>query len=130
MHWSTRYLGTPYQLGDADCASLVCNVRSDVFGGHVPNEAEVNRLQSALGRAGQIQDGVSSFGIKTNNPTEGDVVLMMCRARPSHVGVYCEIDGIPYVLHAMQNAGQVVLHKLSDLPKVHLTIEGFYQWKS
>jgi len=130
MNWSTRYLGTPYQLGDADCAALVCKVRAEVFAGHVPTETDVERLQSALGRSGQIQDGVSAFGIKTEQPTEGDVVLMMCRARPSHVGVYCEIDNVPYVLHAMQNAGQVVLHKLDDLPKVQLAVEGFYQWKA
>lgn len=129
MHWSTRYLGTPYKLGDADCAALVCNVRAEVFAGSVPAETEVERLQSALGRAGQVQNGISAFGIKTDVPTEGDVVLMMCRGRPSHVGVYCEIDGAPYVLHAMQNAGQVVLHKLTDLPRVQLTVEGFYQWK-
>lgn len=130
MHWSTRYLGAPYKLGDADCAALVCKVRAEVFSGHVPTDTDVERLQSALGRAGQVQDGVSAFGSKVGQANEGDVVLMMCRGRPSHVGVYCEIEGVPYVLHAMQNAGQVVLHKLDDLPKVQLTVEGFYQWKS
>lgn len=129
MHWSMNYLGTPYQLGDADCAALVCKVHHEVFGGVIPSATQVERLSSALGRTGQIQDGVAEFGQATTQPIEGDVVLMMCRARPSHVGVYCEIDGVPYVLHAMQNAGQVVLHKLSDLEKVQLKVEGFYRWK-
>lgn len=77
-----------------------------------------------------MTDLVGEYGEKTDSPTEGDAVLMLCRNRPSHIGVYCIVNHEPCVLHAMENAKMVVLHKLRDLPKVFLSIEGFYKWKS
>ncbi len=129
MHWSQRYIGQPYVAGDADCARLLCQVRREVFGMPVPDEAEVERKASRLGRVGQLADGVQTFGQHTTDPVEGDAVLMVCRGRPSHVGVYCVVDKEASVLHAMENAGMVVLHKLRDLSRVLLTVEGFYKWK-
>lgn len=129
MHWSDNYIGEPYVTGDADCARLIAKVRKDVYKLPVPNDVEVERAASRLGRVGQMSDLVDQYGERTDNPSEGDVVLMLCRARPSHVGVYCVVDNEPCVLHAMENAGMVVRHRLRDLPKVFLTVEGFYKWK-
>lgn len=129
MHWSEQYIGDPYVLGDADCARLIARVRREVYELPVPSDVEVDRAASRLGRVGQMGDLVTMYGQRTDNPKEGDVVLMLCRSRPSHVGVYCEIDNEPCVLHAMENAGMVVRHRLRDLPKVFLTVEGFYKWK-
>lgn len=116
-------------LGDADCARLLSDVRGEVFNLPVPSEVEVNRAQSRLGRVGQMTDLVSEYGQKTDSPQEGDAVLMICAGRPSHIGVYCFIGGTEYVLHAMENAGMVVLHKITDLNKFLLKIEGYYKWK-
>lgn len=129
MHWSENYIGDPYVLGDADCARLVASVRKEIYKLPVPSDVEVDRAGSRLGRVGQMGDLVEMYGQRTDNPEEGDVVLMICRARPSHVGVYCIVDNEPCVLHAMENAGMVVRHRLRDLPKVLLTVEGFYKWK-
>ena len=129
MHWSDNYIGEPYVAGDADCARLIARVRQEVYNLPVPNDVEVERAASRLGRAAQMSDLVDMYGQRTDKPEEGDVVLMLCRARPSHVGVYCEVDNEPCVLHAMENAGMVVRHRLRDLPKVLLTVEGFYKWK-
>lgn len=129
MHWSQKYIGQPYVAGEADCARLVCQVRREVFGQPVPDEAEIERKASRLARVVQLTDGVEAFGQRTELPQEGDAVLMVCRARPSHIGVYCQVDGEPAVLHAMENAGMVVLHKLRDLSRVFLAVEGFYKWK-
>ena len=128
-HWCEAYIGLPYSLGDSDCARLVCRVRREVFGGEVPDEAEAERAVSALGRAAQMQDGVVLYAEPTATPQEGDVVLMNCRGRPSHVGAYCLVNGEPHVLHAIENAGQTVLHRLRDLPRFNLQVEGFYRWK-
>ena len=129
MHWSQKYIGQPYVAGEADCARLVCQVRREVFGQPVPDEAEIERKASRLARVVQLTDGVDAFGQHTELPQEGDAVLMVCRTRPSHIGVYCVVDGEPAVLHAMENAGMVVLHKLRDLSRVFLEVEGFYKWK-
>ena len=32
MHWSEKYIGRPYVLGESECARLVCDVRREVFG--------------------------------------------------------------------------------------------------
>lgn len=129
MHWSDNYIGEPYVTGDADCARLIARVRQEIYGLPVPDDVEVDRAASRLGRVGQMSDLVDLYGQRTDDPDEGDVVLMLCRARPSHVGVYCVVDNEPCVLHAMENAGMVVRHRLRDLPKVFLTVEGFYKWK-
>lgn len=128
-HWCESYIGQPYIHGEADCARLVCQVRREVFGQPVPDGAEVERAASRLGRTLQMRDGVSVFGQRVSSPSEGDAVLMICRGRPSHIGVFCVVDGEDCVLHAMENAGMVVLHRLRELGRVLLAVEGFYRWK-
>ena len=128
-HWSEAYIGRPYVLGESDCARLVCDVRREVFGLPVPTDAEPGRAASLAGRFHQMTDGVAEYGERTASPQDGDSVLMLCRGRPSHIGVYCLVAGEPSVLHAMKNAGMVVLHRLRDLPRYNLHVEGFYQWK-
>lgn len=128
-HWSEAYIGREYVLGESDCARLVCDVRREVFGLPVPPDADPDRAASALGRFHQMSDGVAEYGERVESPAEGDAVLMLCRGRPSHIGAYCVVNGEPSVLHAMQNAGMTVLHKLRDLPRYLLEVEGFYRWK-
>ena len=128
-HWTETYIGRPYVLGKADCARLVCDVRREVFGLPVPEDAEPERAASLTGRFRQMGDGVAEYGERTDEPQDGDVVLMCCRGRPSHVGVFGRVDGEPCVLHAMANAGMTVLHRIRDLPRYNLHVEGFYKWK-
>lgn len=127
-HWSARYIGLPYAHGEADCARLVCRVRSEIFGRPAPTPAEEGRAASAYGRAQQITDVLADFAYPVAVAEDGDIVLMYARARPSHVGVYCLVDGEPAVLHAMERPGQVVLTRLRDLPRLMLRVEGFYRW--
>lgn len=129
MHWSTSYIGRPYVLGEADCARLLVDVRNEVFKLPTPIEVDVQRAESRLGRFGQMTDLVDLYGEPTDSPQEGDAVLMICAGRPSHIGVYCLINGSECVLHAMENAGMVVLHKIRDLNKFFLKLEGYYKWK-
>lgn len=128
-HWSEQYIGKPYEINSADCARLLSQVRKEVFNLPVPSDIDIQRSASRLGRVGQMSDLVESYGEKTENPQEGDAVLMICRGRPSHIGVYCIVDGEPCVLHAMENAGMVVLHRIRELNRVFLLVEGYYTWK-
>lgn len=129
MHWSEDFIGKPYSLGDADCAALVTEVRQKVFNGHIPKEVEVYRENTRLKRAEQLETLSKSFTQPTDQPTDGDIVLMLCRGRPSHIGVFCVVDNEPSVLHAMENAKMVVRHRIRDLPKYFLAVEGYYKWK-
>lgn len=128
MHWSENYIGKPYILGDADCAALVCEVREQQFDGTVPEFVLAMRENTRLKRVEQLESLAREAVKPTNNPDEGDVVLMLCRGRPSHVGVFCVVDGEPSVLHAMENAKMVVRHKTRDLEKFGLKVEGYYKW--
>lgn len=128
-HWTERYIGQEYETGTADCARLLARVRHEEFGLPVPSDIEVERAASRLGRVGQMEDLVSEFGVKTESPVDGDAVLMVCRGRPSHIGVFAMVGGEPCVLHAMENAGHVVLHRIRDLSRVLLSVEGYYAWK-
>ena len=128
-HWSDNYIGQPYEINTADCARLLSKVRKIEFNLPVPADIELERANSRLGRVSQIGDLVSEYGVKTESPKEGDAVLMLHRGRPSHIGVYCIVDGEECVLHAMESVKMVVRHKLSDLHKAWLTVEGYYSWK-
>lgn len=128
-HWTERYIGQEYATGTADCARLLARVRHEVFGLPVPSDIEVERAASRLGRHGQMSDLVEAYGQRTEQPKEGDAVLMICRGRPSHIGAYALVGDEPCVLHAMENAGHVVLHRIRDLHRVMLQVEGYYAWK-
>ena len=128
-HWSEKYIGQEYATNTADCARLLAKVRVEQFRLPVPSDIEIDRAASRLGRVGQMSDLVKAYGQKTSSPQEGDAVLMMCRGRPSHIGVYCIVNNEPCVLHAMENAGMVVLHRIRELNRVFLTVEGYYAWK-
>lgn len=128
-HWSGKYIGTPYVRGEADCARLLVTVSRAEFGVVVPDEAEVERAASRLGRAAQMSDGVEAFGVPVEQPAEGDAVLMICCGRPSHIGVFCVVDGEACVLHALENAGMVVRHRIRELNRISLIVEGYYRWK-
>jgi cell wall-associated NlpC family hydrolase len=128
MHWSENYIGKPYRLGDADCAALVCEVREQQFDGTVPDFVLAMRENTRLKRVEQLESLAREAVTQTDKPTEGDVVLMLCRGRPSHVGVYCVVDNEPSVLHAMENAKMVVRHRIRDLEKFWLKVEGYYKW--
>lgn len=129
MHWSENFIGKPYALGDADCAALVTEVRERVFNEPVPEAIQVMRENTRLKRIEQLETLARSVVNKIESPEDGDVVLMMCRGRPSHVGVFCVVDGEDCVLHAMENAKMVVRHRIRDLPKFFLEVEGYYRWK-
>ena len=129
-HWSEQYIGLPYQVGKMDCARLAAKVKHEIFGEYIPPEIDQDRAASLLGRAEQMYDLMSEYLCKTETPTEGDLVLMMSKGRPSHIGIYCIVGGQRSVLHAMESAKMTVMHRIRDLPKVFLTVEGYYKWKT
>lgn len=126
-HWTTRYVGRPYVEGDNDCAALAIRVQAEVFGRDVSDLIE--REHGLRAQSAQIEAAKADYAEQVAVPDEGDAVLMRARGVLSHIGIYAEIDGIGYVLHAMRNAGQVCLHRLRDLERYGLTVEGFYRWK-
>jgi cell wall-associated NlpC family hydrolase len=128
MHWSEQYIGRPYKLGEADCAALCIDVIENEFTGQVPDFCKTYRENTRLKRAEQLEQLAKQATVQTDNPDEGDIVLMLCKGRPSHVGIYCLANNEPSVLHAMENVKMVVLHRIRDLPRYFLAVEGYYKW--
>ena len=127
-HWSARYVGEAYLEGANDCAAFAVRVQYQVFGRDI--RLPMARGLGARDWSRQIDALTEEYAVPTETPVDGDAVLMRCRGRLSHIGIYCEIGGVAYVLHAMKNAGQVCLHRLRDLDKQGLWLEGCYRWKS
>ncbi len=129
-HWSDAYIGQPYISGERDCGNLAARVRLEVFGdASALQVAELQRAAGQLGKQRQVEQMLSAHGHRTEQPMEGDAVVMQNTAGRWHVGSYCLIDGEAWVLHNMKNAKQVVRHRLRELARVGLSVEGFYQWK-
>lgn len=125
-HWSDAYVGQPYVAGEHDCAALAVQVQREVFGREVLLPAE--RAHGLRGMSAQIESLKEDYAVRVETPAEGDAVLMVGRGHLDHIGLYCLIDGVPYVLHAMKKSGQVVRHRLRELLDQGLKVEAFYRW--
>jgi len=123
-HWSAQYIGRPY--AETNCAELAALVQREVFGRAI---ALPDAMPTFAGHQSKMIDALGAdYAYRVACPEDGDAVLMQCRGRLSHVGVFCDLQG-GYVLHAVKNAGQVVLHRVRDLGRVNLVLEGYYRWR-
>lgn len=70
----------------------------------------------------------SDFPNKTDDPKDGDLVVMNGLRLLCHIGLYVEIKGIRYVLHSESSIKCSALHKFDDLKGYGYSIEGVYKW--
>ena len=103
-HWAERYVGLPYD--QYDCAALCVKVMDEVFGREIL--FPVDRPEGIREVSKKIDHGKHDYGIPTNNPEEGDAILMYSRGRINHIGIICFINDQVWVLHAMRNVGHRV----------------------
>lgn len=125
MHWAEQYIGRQYTKGTYDCASLVVEVQREVFGRNIPDYGERPPMRSD--EAQVLEDEVRRLTVRIDDPVEGCAVQMRSAGSIHHLGVYCEVNGEPHVLHNVRRMG-TILTKLRDLHKFSMQIEGFYQW--
>ncbi|MDP1673984.1 MAG: NlpC/P60 family protein [Burkholderiales bacterium] len=125
-HWSERFVGKAYIEGEFDCAHFVEQVLREQFG----REVNLPKEHAADYRAQQRQIDAEKahFAEPVETPREGDAVLIVSRGRAEHLGVYCEIHGIGYVLHNFRAAGRVCLHRIRSLPAQGMALAGYYRW--
>lgn len=124
-HWADSYVGLPYTT--CDCAELCVRVQREQFKRRIG--LPTGRPAGIRGVSEMIDNLQDDFAEQTSFPIEGDAVLMIGRGRINHIGTLCEINDVPHVLHAMKNAGMTVLHRVTALRDIGLTIEGYYKWK-
>lgn len=127
-HWTQQYVGLPYEAGACDCASLTERVQREQFNRALCLPSA--RAGNHRGWSRQIKRHRDDYAQPTDNPIEGDLVLMFGRGYLNHIGTLVVIEAERYVLHAMFAARQVCMHKLSQLDDVGLKLEGLYQWRA
>jgi hypothetical protein len=126
-HWSSKYVGKEYVEGHYDCAHLLVDVQVNEF--HRNVDFPIERKDHIFKISRQIDEHKTHFleSITPEEAQDGDVVLMVCLGRLSHIGVLCLIDSTRYVLHNLKSSGNVALHRIRDLERYALKLEGYYR---
>lgn len=121
-----RLVGVPYCADTLDCADFVVLVQRELFGREVivPNGRPRGvRGQLALGELSR------SYATRTEEPQDGDLVLMFEDGVLGHVGVYFFLAHEGWVLHSCEKVGESIFHRVRELPDWGAPIEGFYRWR-
>lgn len=126
MHWCLKYL--KLSTKEYNCAELVRLVLNEKFG---INYVFPQTKNSVRKDSEQIKENLSIYtSEQTDEPKEGDLVLMSGSNRLCHVGLYVLVNNKGHILHSMKNASTVCLHRLKDLNKYGLALNGFYKWQN
>ncbi len=108
-----RFVGIPYSHDSFDCADLVMLVQRELFGRDIvlPN-GRPRGVRGAL----QLGDLSRQYAVPVDEQMDGDLVLMLERGRPAHVGTYFHLAHEGWVLHTCERTTVSVLHRVRDLP--------------
>jgi hypothetical protein len=123
-HWSDGYIGIPH--AELDCAELVERALREQFGYTVRWPRRT--ADDLAHRSGLIVQHRTQFARQITEPHDGCGVLMFFRGRRAHMGLYCLIQGVSYVLHSDAIFGASVRMPLERVRRVY-RIEGFYDWR-
>lgn len=126
-HWYEKYISMPYKKWN--CSKFVEHVLRDHFNinFNFPQTTGTIFAQSELIK--KSMPVFSSYPNVTNNPIDGDLVLMHGKRLMCHVGLYLKINNIDYVLHSESSIGSSCLHKIRELRNYGYSLEGIYKWQ-
>lgn len=124
MHWTRNFLQIPYR--DMNCSKFSEHVLRKQFN----RDYKFPQSEGSIfNQSKQIRDNLPKFADKTENPKDGDLVLMHGLRRMCHVGIYVNIGGVGYVLHCESSMKCSALHRLDRLMIFGYSVEGFYTWR-
>lgn len=134
-HWTEKYVGLPVGNG-FDCASLAELVVREVFGKviNLPKERDYARVEKPIAKFHAMQEQIQQWkghvAQRIQEPIEGCGVLLYTRGYKQHIGIYAEIQGEGWILHAcsFRIGPQVVLQRERVLNVHGIRIEGYYRW--
>lgn len=120
------YIGLRYET-DFDCADFAVHVARDLFGKRVTLPGDRPR---GKGSEKTLGDASKAYGVPTETPEDGDIVLMCDFGHndASHVGIFIRAGSAQYVLHSAERLGGSVLTEIRKLRQLGITLEGFYKW--
>lgn len=123
-NWPVRYIGDEWVNGKHDCWAFCRRVWAEVFAVFVP-VVDVDALNMLTVMKSLRGHGEREKWLIVDIPSEGGAVLMSQSKRPSHVGVWTEIDG-GGVVHCVKGIG-VIFTPLSALSAMGYKVLGFYE---
>lgn len=123
------YVGTPYLVGEFDCADLAQKVQWELFERAVALPCPRPRPGGVRGQAREIQRLQGDLADKIDVPVTGCGVLMHDVTPVWHIGTVFWHDGAVWVLHNSAALGSAALQRLEDLKRFGLKVEGFYAWR-
>lgn len=124
-HWSYKYISMDFSK--MNCAQFVEYVLQDHFKIYF-------RLPQTRNTISENKELLKETMFKfvypeiTDNPKDGDGVLMRGIRMSCHIGLYVNIKNVDYVLHTEKKFGTSCLHKFSDLTNYGFKVEGVYKW--
>lgn len=126
MHWAMQYLGQPWVSGTNDCFAFFRRVQRVHFARDVPfYNVDADDLRDTL-RAFDVNPERGNW-VETQVPEDGDAVLMSQNRRPSHVGLWLDLNG-GGVLHCVKGSG-VIFSRRDHLQQMGYSVLGFYRYK-
>ncbi len=127
-HWAAAYVERQDRQLVQDCAAFVARVQRERFDREIALP-EPEPTQRARDRQFDALRG--DYAKRTHDPIEGDGVLMRAvggrRVPGYHVGIWCQVDGTPWVLHCIEGLA-IVFHPLRDAARKGWDVEGVYRW--
>lgn len=123
MHWSTKYL--MIQFREMNCTEFIEHVLRD----HFQREYSFPQSRGSIFQQSlDIKEGLPQYCEETDDPQDGDVVLMNGLRSLCHVGLYVKYKGVDYVFHCEKRIGRAVMHRFSEINGYGYSIAGVYKW--
>lgn len=128
-HFSEKYVGMEYVHNEFDCVHLLQLVQQNEFDRTV--DIPVERDDTVFAMSNQIDFHKAEYAetVSQSESKDGDIVLMKAKGRLNHTGILFIKNGTHYVLHNLRNVGSVAVHKIRELEKWGLIVEGIYRFK-
>lgn len=126
MHWASQYLGQPWIQHENDCWAFFRRVSENHFNRHLSIiELDTSNVKTCVDNL--LNHPELHSWLKTEQPKEGDAVLMSKSKAPTHVGMWLDVDG-GGILHCVKGAG-VIFTKFTLLHLIGFNVTGFYSYK-
>lgn len=123
MHWTNAFMKIEYK--NMNCSKFVEHVLRE----HFKREYSFPQSKGNLfNQSKQIQESLPSFCSLTEDPEDGDLVLMHGKRMLCHVGLYLRIGREEFVFHTESSKKTALLHRFRDIPIYGYTVEGIYSW--
>jgi len=130
-HWAMKYIGQEW-TAEHNCYYWFRRIMSEQFGRDgLPPDVVVNeKIAARIAMRELKDDAVLQYGwTRTDNPVEGDAVLLTEGKRSSHIGVVTFSKDKMLVIHACRKTGVVLSDSLS-LKVNNLRITGCWTYEN